>query len=87
VPECGTFAIRYAHLKAPKESMVSKHDPRGKRSSSKPRPRREEQLDLFTHGLTLAPATSTLGGVQRARPNPTRGQRAAAGAPTRLVLL
>jgi hypothetical protein len=57
-----------------------KNDPRGKRSSSKARQRREEQLDLFPHDLRLAPATPPFGGARRAAPRNETGQmRVASG--------
>jgi len=67
---------------------MAKNYPRGKRSSSKARQRREEQLDLFPHDLTLAPAPGSLGGVRRtAARSQTSRQRAAGGAPILPILL
>ena len=64
--------------------MASKND-RGKRSSSKPRRRREEQLDLFPQDLKLA-AIAPLGAARRSvSRNDARPLRAAAPIP--LVLL
>jgi hypothetical protein len=66
---------------------MAKNDSRGKRSSSKARLRREEQLDLFPHDLKLAPAPGSLGGVRRTAPrNQTSRQRATGGAPLPVLL-
>jgi hypothetical protein len=64
-----------------------KNDPRGKRSSSKARQRREEQLDLFPRELRLVPATPSLGGARRMAPRNEIGQkRVASGALIQLGL-
>lgn len=65
---------------------MAKNHPR-KRSSTKARPRREEQLDLFPHDVRLLPVTPQLGGTRRAAPrNETAEKRIASGVLSQLAL-
>ena len=67
--------------------MASKNDSRGKRSSSKARPRREEQLDLFPDHRQLVPVTPQLGSERRAEPrNETSQKRVKSGVLSQLAL-
>ena len=67
--------------------MASKNDSRGKRSSSKARQRREEQLDLFPDQSKLVPLTPQLGSERRAAPrNETSQKRIASGVLSQLAL-
>ncbi|HZF31971.1 MAG TPA: hypothetical protein VE907_22835 [Gammaproteobacteria bacterium] len=55
--------------------MPPKNGPRGKRSSSKARARREEQLDLFPQDHRLVPTTRPFRDARRAAPRNETGQK------------